>query len=37
MTPMSHEEFANKIGTGLLSFPVTHFTDSYAFDEGRIS
>ena len=34
MTPMSHKEFAKKIGAGLLSFPVTHFTDAYAFDEG---
>jgi 5-dehydro-4-deoxyglucarate dehydratase len=29
---MSPEEFAKKIGAGLLSFPVTHFTESYAFD-----
>jgi 5-dehydro-4-deoxyglucarate dehydratase len=34
MTPMSPEEFAKKIGAGLLSFPVTHFTKSYDFDEG---
>src|SRR5271170_6841516 len=34
MVPMSAEEFAKKIGKGLLSFPVTHFTDAYAFDEG---
>jgi 5-dehydro-4-deoxyglucarate dehydratase len=34
MTPMSAKEFAGKIGTGLLSFPVTHFTDAHAFDEG---
>jgi 5-dehydro-4-deoxyglucarate dehydratase len=34
MTPMSPEEFAKKIGAGLLSFPVTHFTDAYAFDEA---
>jgi 5-dehydro-4-deoxyglucarate dehydratase len=33
MTTMSPEEFARKIGAGLLSFPVTHFTDAYAFDE----
>jgi 5-dehydro-4-deoxyglucarate dehydratase len=33
MTSMSPEEFAKKIGAGLLSFPVTHFTESYAFDE----
>jgi 5-dehydro-4-deoxyglucarate dehydratase len=29
---MSPEEFAKKIGAGLLSFPVTHFTDALAFD-----
>src|ERR1035438_7320393 len=34
MSGMSPEEFARKIGAGLLSFPVTHFTNSYAFDEG---
>ena len=34
MTPMSPQEFAKRIGAGLLSFPVTHFTDAYAFDEG---
>jgi 5-dehydro-4-deoxyglucarate dehydratase len=34
MASMSPEEFAKKIGAGLLSFPVTHFTDAYAFDEG---
>ena len=34
MTQMSPGEFANKTGAGLLSFPVTHFTDDYAFDEG---
>lgn len=34
MSRMSPEEFAKKIGAGLLSFPVTHFTDAYAFDEG---
>jgi 5-dehydro-4-deoxyglucarate dehydratase len=34
MTRMSPEEFARKIGAGLLSFPVTHFTaDCSAFDE----
>src|SRR5271168_555863 len=33
MTPMSPEEFAKKIGAGLLSFPVTHFTDAFDFDE----
>lgn len=25
--------FASRLGTGLLSFPVTHFTDELAFDE----
>jgi 5-dehydro-4-deoxyglucarate dehydratase len=34
MPPMSAEEFARKIGAGLLSFPVTHFTGAYVFDEG---
>jgi 5-dehydro-4-deoxyglucarate dehydratase len=34
MSKMSLEEFAKKIGAGLLSFPVTHFTDSYAFNGG---
>jgi 5-dehydro-4-deoxyglucarate dehydratase len=33
MTRMSPEEFAKKIGAGLLSFPVTHFTSDLAFDE----
>lgn len=34
MSRMSPEEFATKIGAGLLSFPVTHFTaDGSAFDE----
>ena len=35
MSRMSPEEFAKQIGAGLLSFPVTHFTDAFAFDEGR--
>ncbi|HEY4380644.1 MAG TPA: 5-dehydro-4-deoxyglucarate dehydratase [Acidobacteriaceae bacterium] len=35
MSGMSPEEFAKKIGAGLLSFPVTHFNaDASAFDEG---
>jgi 5-dehydro-4-deoxyglucarate dehydratase len=34
MIPMSANEFARKIGEGLLSFPVTHFTNTHAFDEG---
>jgi 5-dehydro-4-deoxyglucarate dehydratase len=33
MSQMSPEEFAKKIGAGLLSFPVTHFTGDFAFDE----
>jgi 5-dehydro-4-deoxyglucarate dehydratase len=33
MSQMSPEEFAKKIGAGLLSFPVTHFTEDFAFDE----
>jgi 5-dehydro-4-deoxyglucarate dehydratase len=31
---MSPEDFATQIGAGLLSFPVTHFTDAFAFDES---
>jgi 5-dehydro-4-deoxyglucarate dehydratase len=34
MTRMSPRDFATHIGSGLLSFPVTHFTDSFAFDEA---
>jgi len=33
MSGIPPEEFAKKIGAGLLSFPVTHFTDDFAFDE----
>jgi len=34
MSGMSPEEFAKRIGAGLLSFPVTHFNpDADAFDE----
>src|SRR5260370_23127900 len=33
MSGVSTEEFAKKIGAGLLSFPVAHFTDDFAFDE----
>jgi len=33
MGGMSPLEMARKIGGGLLSFPVTHFDDSHAFDE----
>jgi len=36
MSGMSPEEFAKKIGAGLLSFPVTHFSaDGSAFDAAR--
>ncbi len=35
MSRMSPQEFAKRIGAGLLSFPVTHFTaDGSAFDEA---
>ena len=34
MTRMSPRDFATQIGSGLLSFPVTHFTDSFAFNEA---
>jgi 5-dehydro-4-deoxyglucarate dehydratase len=34
MASMSPEEFAKKIGAGLLSFPVTHFTETYEFNEA---
>ena len=30
---LSPEEFAKRIGAGLLSFPVTHFKQDYSFDE----
>ncbi len=33
MSGIPPEEFAKKIGAGLLSFPVTHFTDDFEFDE----
>ncbi len=33
MSGMFPEEFGKKIGAGLLSFPVTHFTEDFAFDE----
>ena len=32
---MSPTELAKKIGEGLLSFPVTHFTRDFQFEEGR--
>ncbi|GGA76070.1 putative 5-dehydro-4-deoxyglucarate dehydratase [Edaphobacter acidisoli] len=34
MQKMSPAEMAKKIGEGLLSFPVTHFTRDFAFDEA---
>jgi 5-dehydro-4-deoxyglucarate dehydratase len=34
MATMAPEELAKKIGGGLLSFPVTHFTEDLAFNEG---
>src|SRR5580704_12163292 len=34
MSKMSPSELAKKIGEGLLSFPVTHFTKEFAFDEA---
>lgn len=34
MARMAPQEFAKKIGGGLLSFPVTHFAEDFAFDEG---
>ena len=34
MARMAPQELAKKIGEGLLSFPVTHFTDDFAFNEG---
>jgi 5-dehydro-4-deoxyglucarate dehydratase len=34
MPSLSPQELATQLGAGLLSFPVTHFTDTYAFDES---
>jgi len=34
MHKLSPSELAKRIGEGLLSFPVTHFTKGLAFDEG---
>src|ERR1700753_569046 len=34
MSHISPAELAKKIGNGLLSFPVTHFTKNVAFDEA---
>jgi 5-dehydro-4-deoxyglucarate dehydratase len=33
MSRYTPTEFARQIGTGLLSFPVTHFKDDFSFDE----
>ncbi len=33
MTRYTPTEFARQIGTGLLSFPVTHFKNDFSFDE----
>ena len=35
MSTMTPAEMATTIGAGLLSFPVTHFTPDYSFDEPR--
>jgi 5-dehydro-4-deoxyglucarate dehydratase len=34
MSRMSPQEFAKKIGAGLLSFPVTHFNDDFSLNEA---
>ncbi|MFE5703916.1 5-dehydro-4-deoxyglucarate dehydratase [Rhodococcus koreensis] len=34
MTTASPQEIAHKLGSGLLSFPVTHFTEDHSFDEA---
>ncbi|WP_328538556.1 5-dehydro-4-deoxyglucarate dehydratase [Streptomyces sp. NBC_00344] len=34
MPQLSPDETARKMGTGLLSFPVTHFRDDFSFDEA---
>lgn len=34
MPALSPTEIAQQLGSGLLSFPVTHFTDDLAFDEA---
>src|SRR5437764_1244700 len=35
MQRLSPPELAKRIGEGLLSFPVTHFTPGLAFDEAN--
>ena len=34
MSSMSPQQFAQQIGSGLLSFPVTHFSEDLGFDEA---
>ncbi|MEU6129241.1 5-dehydro-4-deoxyglucarate dehydratase [Saccharopolyspora sp. NPDC047091] len=34
MPAIAPSELAHRLGSGLLSFPVTHFTDELAFDEA---
>jgi 5-dehydro-4-deoxyglucarate dehydratase len=34
MSSMNPIDMAKKVGSGLLSFPVTHFRDDMSFDEG---
>ena len=34
MATASPHEIAHKLGSGLLSFPVTHFTEDHSFDEA---
>ncbi|MEN0139350.1 MAG: 5-dehydro-4-deoxyglucarate dehydratase [Rhodococcus sp. (in: high G+C Gram-positive bacteria)] len=34
MTTASPQEIAHKLGSGLLSFPVTHFAEDHSFDEA---
>ncbi|MBV9457286.1 MAG: 5-dehydro-4-deoxyglucarate dehydratase, partial [Bradyrhizobium sp.] len=34
MSKMTPQEMASKIGSGLLSFPVTPFKSDYSFDEA---
>ena len=36
MSKMNPSELAKKIGEGLLSFPVTHFTKEFQFDERAV-
>ena len=33
MSDLSPTELAHRLGSGLLSFPVTHFADDLGFDE----